>query len=105
MQSKDEMFQCCSQGSRYRDETAPMRVADWSGIGLKIYRRNASGRSEMHSSSDPMHRHTLSVIPSLSASILIRREWPAANSPWARAGNQMNSKAGRKYTREEGCDN
>jgi hypothetical protein len=99
MQSKEEMPQCCSQGSRHRDETAPMWVADWSGIGLKICRRNASGRSEMHSSSNPTHRHTL------SASSMIRREWPAGGSPWARAGNQMYSEGGRKYTGEEGSDN
>jgi hypothetical protein len=37
----------------------------------------------MQSSSDPMHRHTLSVIPTFFASSMIRREWPAASSPWA----------------------
>jgi hypothetical protein len=99
MQSKEEKFQCFSQGSRHRDETAPMWVAYWSGIGLKICRRNASGRSEMQSSSSPTHRHTL------SASSMIRREWPATGSPWARAGNQMYSEGGRKYTGEEGSNN
>jgi hypothetical protein len=41
-------------------------VANWIGIGLRICRRNASGRSEMQSSSDPAHRHILSIIPTVS---------------------------------------